>query len=84
MSILRRSLGLMAPLALLSLGACGDGKTDSVQVGYRGTGMEQNYDHGDLKKTFAQVKIPTPLPPAGESPPGPLPWQNVQDRKSVV
>lgn len=78
MSILTRSLGLVAPLALLSLGACGDGQTDSVQVGYRGTAMEQNYDHGDLKAKFAQVKIPTPLPPAGESPPGPLPWKNVQ------
>ena len=78
MSILTRSFGLVAPLALLSLGACGDGQTDSVQVGYRGTAMEQNYDHGDVKAKFAQVKIPTPLPPAGESPPGPLPWQNVQ------
>jgi photosynthetic reaction center cytochrome c subunit len=78
MSILRRSFSLLTPLALLSLSACGDGAVDSVQVGYRGTAMEQNYDHGDVKKQFAQVKIPTPLPPAGESPPGPLPWQNVQ------
>ena len=74
----RRLVAAAIPLAMLSLGACGDAETDSVQVGYRGTAMEQNYDHGDLKAKFAQVKIPTPLPPAGESPPGPLPWQNVQ------
>jgi len=74
----RRLVAAAIPLAMLSLGACGDAQTDSVQVGYRGTAMEQNYDHGDLKAKFAQVKIPTALPPAGESPPGPLPWQNVQ------
>ena len=74
----RRLSAAAIPMAMLSLGACGDAQTDSVQVGYRGTAMEQNYDHGDLKAKFAQVKIPTPLPPAGESPPGPLPWQNVQ------
>jgi len=74
----RRLVAAAIPLAMLSLGACSDAQTDSVQVGYRGTAMEQNYDHGDLKAKFAQVKIPTALPPAGESPPGPLPWQNVQ------
>lgn len=66
------------PLALMALGACGDAAVDTVQVGYRGTAMEQNYDHGDLKAKFAQVKIPQSPPPAGESPPGPLPWKNVQ------
>jgi photosynthetic reaction center cytochrome c subunit len=76
---LRRSIVAVAtPLVLVSLAACGDAKTDSVQVGYRGTAMEQNYDHGDLKAKFAAVKIPAPLPPAGASPPGPLPWKNVQ------
>lgn len=68
----------VAPLALVVVGACGDGKTDSVQVGYRGTAMEQGYDRGDLKAKFATVNIPAPPPPAGESPPGPLPWKNVQ------
>ncbi len=67
-----------APVALLTLGACGDAATDTVQSGYRGTAMEQNYDHGDLKAKFAQVKVPQSPPPAGESPPGPLPWKNVQ------
>jgi photosynthetic reaction center cytochrome c subunit len=74
-----RSLTLaFVPGALLALGACGDVATDTVQTGYRGTALEQNYNHGDLKAKFAQVNIPAPPPPAGESPPGPLPWQNVQ------
>ncbi len=68
-----------APLLLLSLGACiGEQQTDSVQVGYRGVAMEQNYTRSDVKAAFNQVKIPDPLPPAGASPPGPLPWRNVQ------
>lgn len=75
---LRHVTMALAPVALLALGACGDGATDTVQNGYRGTAMEQNYDHGDLKAKFAQVKIPQSPPPAGESPPGPLPWKNVQ------
>ena len=45
----------VAPLALVVVGACGDGKTDSVQVGYRGTAMEQPYDRGDLKAKFADL-----------------------------
>ena len=76
--ILRRVATGFAPLALLTFGACGDADTDSVQVGYRGTAMEQNYDRGDLKAKFSAVKIPQSPPPAGESPPGPLPWKNVQ------
>lgn len=68
-----------SPALLLLLGACmEERRTDSVQVGYRGVAMEQNYTRGDVKTKFAQVKIPDPLPPAGESPPGPLPWRNVQ------
>ncbi len=73
-----RAAGACTPLLLLALSACGDTKTDSVQVGYRGVALEQNYDRGDLAKRFAQVKLPAPVPPAGESPPGPLPWRNVQ------
>ena len=76
--VLRHSLRAAAPLLLVAAAACGDAATDTVQVGYRGTAMEQNYDHGDLKTKFAQVKLPQSPPPAGESPPGPLPWKNVQ------
>jgi photosynthetic reaction center cytochrome c subunit len=74
-----RTTGLvLSGASLLALAACGDHNVDTVQVGYRGVAMEQNYDRGDLKEKFAQVKIPATLPPAGESPPGPLPWRNVQ------
>ncbi len=59
-------------------GCIGERQTDTVQTGYRGVALEQNYTRGDLKAQFAQVKIPETLPPAGASPPGPLPWQNVQ------
>lgn len=68
-----------ASALLVGLSACiGERQTDTVQVGYRGVAMEQNYTRRDVKSAFAQVKIPDPLPPAGESPPGPLPWRNVQ------
>jgi len=66
-------------LLVIGLAGCiGDRQTDTVQVGYRGVALEQNYTRGDVKAKFAQVKIPATLPPAGSSPPGPLPWQNVQ------
>ncbi len=75
-----RATGTVASTALaLALAGCiGERQTDTVQGGYRGTAMETNYTRGELKAQFAQVKIPEPLPPAGSSPPGPLPWQNVQ------
>lgn len=73
-----RAATIGAPTLLLVLAACGDTQTDSVQVGYRGVGMEQNYNRGDLKQKFAQVKLPEVVAPAGASPPGPLPWRNVQ------
>ncbi len=69
---------LVAPLALALAGCIGERQTDTVQVGYRGVALEQNYTRGDVQKQFAQVKIPKTLAPAGASPPGPLPWQNVQ------
>ena len=74
-------------LAALVLGACkGNEKTqvaqlgakETVQSGYRGTAMEQVYDMDDVGPKYAATNIPTPLPPAGVSPPGPLPWKNVQ------
>ncbi len=74
-------------LAALALAACKGnektqlnqmGKKETVQSGYRGTGMEQVYDMDDVAPKFAATNIPTPLPPAGTSPPGPLPWKNVQ------
>jgi len=75
----RAATTIAASAMVLLLSACvGERQTDTVQVGYRGVAMEQNYTRDDVKSAFAQVKIPDPLPPAGESPPGPLPWRNVQ------
>jgi len=81
MRAFRKSFAAAAtsPALLLLLSGCvGEKKTDSVQIGYRGVAMEQNYSHAEVVSNFGKVKIPAPLPPAGESPPGPLPWRNVQ------
>lgn len=78
---------LALALAGLALAGCkGNEKTqvvqlgtkETVQVGYRGTAMEQVYDMDDVGKRYAATNVPTPLPPAGVSPAGPLPWKNVQ------
>ncbi len=76
-----RSLRILlvgAPTVLALTGCIGDHATDSVQNGYRGTALEQNYTHRDVKNAMAQLKIPAAPPPAGAAPPGPLPWKNVQ------
>lgn len=70
--------GAVCALALAGCHFTGDGTRETVQTGYRGTAMEQTYKRGDVKAAFATVKIPTPVPPATASPPGPLPWKNVQ------
>lgn len=72
------SMTFTAALLATSVSCTGERKTDTVQLGYRGVALEYNYTRGDLKEKFAQVKLPPTLPPAGESPPGPLPWKNVQ------
>lgn len=64
--------------AALSLTACDGGGKSTVQLGYRGTGMQIVYDKSQHAKKVADIKLPTPIPPAGGSPPGPLPWRNVQ------
>ncbi len=51
---------------------------DFVQTGERGTSMAQIYNRDANAAKFKAVSIPTTLPPAGLSPPGPLPWKNVQ------
>jgi len=71
------------PLVVSSMLVCscaGDARTDTVQVGYRGTAMIQNYKHGATMERFREIttKIPQPAPPADPMPAGPLPWQNVQ------
>ena len=75
--------GMLVAGSLL-LGACdpikpqGNRNRDFVQTGERGTSMAQVYDREQNLAAFKKVSIPTPLPPAGGSPPGPLPWKNVQ------
>ncbi len=79
---LRTLAGLAAGAVLLA--ACDPIKPtasrnrDYIQTGYRGTAMYQGYNHEQNQAAFKKVNIPTPLPPAGASPPGPLPWKNVQ------
>lgn len=80
MSALRARSMTVAALAAATLGlsACDLGKKETIQSGFRGTAMEQAYDMNRVDAAYSQVTIPEVLPPAGASPPGPLPWQNVQ------
>ncbi len=76
MHILRTGVVLSATLAL---GACKFfSPRDSVQRGERGTGMVVIYPHNKTVAAFNETKLPAIHAPAGESPPGPLPWKNVQ------
>lgn len=81
-----------APAALaLALAACGEHPpVETVQTGFRGTGMEQVYNPRVLKEKFDSTAeaIPQDLPPlpraapgqvaASQKPAGPSPWRNVQ------
>ena len=70
-----------ALVASFSIVGCGsDSQIDTVQVGYRGTAMVQNYQHDALMTRFstATASLPAIAPPADPMPAGPLPWQNVQ------
>ena len=52
------------------------GPKQIAQQGYRGVGMETNYDPDDIAKTAAYNQAPKPLPPAPPGPPGQ--YKNVQ------
>jgi photosynthetic reaction center cytochrome c subunit len=79
MSALRtRTLSVAALAATMGLSACDLGKKETIQSGFRGTAMEQAYDMNRVTEAYGAVTIPEVLPPAGPSPAGPLPWQNVQ------
>ena len=71
-------------LATLALGACRfvDNRQTS-QRGYRGTGMQVVYPQKATTHAFQTTRLPSVPPPAGESPPGPLPWKNVQGLNDV-
>ena len=81
--IIRESMRVGALLSLVALGACKQspdalkpGPKQVAQHGYRGTGMETNYDPDDIAKTAAYNQAPKPLPPAPPGPPGQ--YKNVQ------
>lgn len=75
----RRKWSRLAVLVVVPIAAgCDLGAKDSVQYGYRGTGIAQTSDRSQTQATLASLKLPAPIPPAGASPPGPLPWKNVQ------
>jgi photosynthetic reaction center cytochrome c subunit len=70
-----------APLALaaLALAACDRPPIDSVQLGYRGVALEQNFNPRRVAETAAYNKAPAPLPPVEAGPPAPPgTWKNVQ------
>ena len=67
--------------AATSLAGCKYWKSEervTVQTGYRGTAMEHTVKKSDVMAQFAATSVPEPVPAAGPSPPGPLPWKNVQ------
>ena len=74
----RRLASALACGALVAAAGCDLGAKETVQVGYRGLGQEQVYDQSQLGASLVSNAPPATLPPAGKSPPGPLPWKNVQ------
>jgi photosynthetic reaction center cytochrome c subunit len=81
--ITRQTLRVGALLSLVVLGACKNapdvlkpGPKKIAQQGYRGVGMETNYDPDDIAKTAAYNQAPKALPPAPPGPPGQ--YKNVQ------
>jgi photosynthetic reaction center cytochrome c subunit len=74
--ITRNTVRLGALLSLAVLSACKPDNKSIVQHGYRGVGMETNYDRKEIAATAAYNKAPAPLPAAPPGPPGQ--YQNVQ------
>jgi len=78
----RARLGRVLVLpALVFATACGDAPPiERVQIGFRGTGMEQVYDAGELAGKVAAVQPPAEVPeePPREEPAPPGTWENVQ------
>ena len=72
-----RASALLALSLLLSACRLIDNR-DTSQRGYRGTGMQVVYPYKATAHAFQATRLPSVPPPAGESPPGPLPWKNVQ------
>ena len=64
----------------LAAAGCEAGPKDSVQTGYRGTGMDEIWDRSELSRKVAAVAshIPDALPPAPPPSGEASPWKNVQ------
>ena len=68
-----------ALLAALALAGCELGGKETVQNGFRGTGMEGVYDESRLTRLVADTRLPQAIPPiAAGAPTAPGNWQNVQ------
>jgi hypothetical protein len=61
----------LAVAALALLAACGRPPVDTVQVGFRGTGMAQVYDPRALEAQASAHAVPEISPPARARPGGP-------------
>lgn len=69
--------GAAAVAALLA--GCEPGAKETVQLGFRGTGMEGVYDEDRLGRLVAATRLPAPIPPtAPGASTAPGNWQNVQ------
>ena len=71
-----------AGAGLLTLAACDLGPKDSVQTGFRGAGLQQIVDRGDIKAAAAIPPEPYPLPPDGGETAGQA-YQNVRVLQNV-
>lgn len=80
---MRRAWMLM-PAAAALLAGCEPGPKETVQLGFRGTGMEQVVDEDVLARAVAATRLPTAIPPvpAGAAA-TPGNWQNVQVLRDV-
>lgn len=66
-------------LLIAVLAGCEDPDVETVQTGFRGTGMVQVYNDDALARAVAATRLPVPIPPVPPGPPAlPGTWQNVQ------
>jgi photosynthetic reaction center cytochrome c subunit len=78
-SFVKVALGLLAPLVFGLLTGCERPPIETVQTGFRGTGMEQIYNPRTLLKQASLNKAPTPSEPAAsEGPKASEVYKNVQ------
>ena len=66
-----------AGMGMLLLAGCDLGPKDSVQTGFRGAGLQQITDRGNLKEAAAIPPAPYPLPPDGGQTAGQA-YQNIK------